>query len=66
MRQDMDSRRNIKLVLAYDGTNYHGWQRQAGDITIQEILEDKIKIITQESVSLNASGRTGSCPSPGM
>ncbi|MBN2061725.1 MAG: tRNA pseudouridine(38-40) synthase TruA [Deltaproteobacteria bacterium] len=56
----MDGRRNIKLVLAYDGTNYHGWQRQSGEITIQELIEEKIKIITGESIRLSASGRTDS------
>ena len=28
--------RNIKLKIQYDGTNYHGWQIQKNDITVQE------------------------------
>ncbi len=29
-----------KLTMAYDGTNYHGWQRQKNGITVQEVMED--------------------------
>jgi len=50
--------RNIKLVIEYDGTNYHGWQVQPNAITIQEVIETKIGIMTQEQVRLIASGRT--------
>ncbi len=31
---------NYKMTMAYDGTNYHGWQRQKNGITVQEVLED--------------------------
>jgi tRNA pseudouridine38-40 synthase len=50
--------RNIKLVIEYDGTNYHGWQVQPNALTIQEVIETKIGIMTQEQVRLIASGRT--------
>lgn len=50
--------KNIKLVLAYDGTHYHGWQRQRNGITIQEVIEERLQIMTGESVNLIASGRT--------
>ena len=50
--------KNIKLIVAYDGTRYHGWQRQQNEITIQEILEEKIQVMTGEPVTLVASGRT--------
>ncbi len=50
--------RNIKLVIEYDGTNYHGWQVQANALTIQEVIENRIGIMTQEQVRLIASGRT--------
>ncbi|MDO9515401.1 MAG: tRNA pseudouridine(38-40) synthase TruA [Syntrophales bacterium] len=46
------------IVCEYDGTAYHGWQRQPNGITIQEVLEEKIGIITQEEIRLTASGRT--------
>lgn len=51
--------RNIKLTIAYDGTNYHGWQTQPKKTTIQGEIEKAISIITkQEEVKLIASGRT--------
>lgn len=52
------SDRNIKLVLAYDGSLYHGWQRQTCDVTIQGVIEDKIQVMVGEPVRLIASGRT--------
>jgi tRNA pseudouridine38-40 synthase len=50
--------RNLKIVVEYDGTDYHGWQRQVGEITIQEVLEEKIAVITCEKITVNGSGRT--------
>lgn len=51
-------RRNIKMVLAYDGTVYHGWQRQKNALTLQAVLEEKIQVLTREQVTVIASGRT--------
>lgn len=50
--------RNIKIAIEYDGTHYHGWQRQKDELTIQEVLEDRIGVITGERVTLIGSGRT--------
>jgi len=50
--------RNIKLMLAFDGTNYAGWQKQKSAKTIQGIIEDKIHVMTGEKVCLHGSGRT--------
>jgi tRNA pseudouridine38-40 synthase len=50
--------RNIKLTLAYDGTDFHGWQRQPGVRTIQEVLEDALTQLTGTRPATNASGRT--------
>src|SRR3989338_1433821 len=52
--------RNIKLLIEYDGTNYHGWQRQLNAITIQEIMENTLFKITSEKTAIIASGRTDS------
>lgn len=52
--------KNIKLVIAYDGTNYSGWQTQLNRPTIQETIENAISIITKEKVDLTGSGRTDS------
>lgn len=51
--------RNLKLTLAYDGTDFHGWQAQPGQRTVQETLEQAIAAVTGEAqVRVNASGRT--------
>jgi tRNA pseudouridine38-40 synthase len=52
--------RNIKLIIEYAGTNYHGWQAQAGSgmPTIQETLEQAIGKLTGETVRTTSSGRT--------
>jgi len=50
--------RNIKLILSYDGTDFHGWQRQPGLRTIQQTLEDAILVLTQARPTATASSRT--------
>lgn len=50
--------KNIKLVVEYDGAQYYGWQRQTGQQSIQQTLEEKIKLITKEDVTVIGSGRT--------
>jgi len=50
--------KNIRLILQYEGTRYHGWQRQRQEPTIQAVLEDKIQIMVHEPITLIASGRT--------
>ena len=52
--------KNIKLLLEYDGTNYHGWQSQAGsdNPTIQGTLERSLKSLTGEDIGTYSSGRT--------
>lgn len=53
-----EEQKNIKLILAYDGGRYCGWQRQKNGTTIQGVLEEKIRMMLGESVKLIASGRT--------
>ncbi len=50
--------RNIKLVLEYEGTRYHGWQRQRQKPTVQETLEDAVERITGERSVLYGASRT--------
>jgi len=50
--------RNIKLVLGYDGTDFHGWQRQPGLRTVQQVLEEAIEKLTLARANATASGRT--------
>ena len=49
---------NIRLTIQYDGTNYHGYQIQPDDITIQGVLEKELKTLTGEEVILIGCGRT--------
>lgn len=50
--------RNIKLLIAYDGTGYAGWQRQKDQPTVQGILEKKVSLMTKMPVTLHGAGRT--------
>ncbi|HEV3163019.1 MAG TPA: tRNA pseudouridine(38-40) synthase TruA [Isosphaeraceae bacterium] len=50
--------RNIKLLLTYDGTDFAGWQRQADQRTVQQVLEEAIGQLTGTEPATNASGRT--------
>jgi tRNA pseudouridine38-40 synthase len=53
------ARRNLKLVVAYKGTAYHGWQRQAGGIdTVQERLEAAAGRVLGHPVMISGAGRT--------
>ena len=49
---------NYKLTLCFDGTNYHGWQRQANALTIQELLEVAIKRMTKRETAVVGCSRT--------
>jgi len=50
--------KNFKLSIEYDGTHYHGWQRQKADRTIQQEIENALATMTGSRVTLNGSGRT--------
>ncbi len=45
-------------MIEYDGTGYHGWQVQPNGLTVQEVIEKKIELMTRERLRLIASGRT--------
>src|SRR4029077_335325 len=50
--------RNIKLTIAYDGADFHGWQLQPGLATIQGSLADALQKITQEKILIHGASRT--------
>src|SRR3954469_17792544 len=50
--------RNLKLTVAYDGTDFAGWQIQPGDGTVQGTLASAIGRVTGEKVLPQGSGRT--------
>lgn len=51
-------KRNIKLIIKYDGTHYSGWQFQKNARSVQETIEAALKKITGRKASLIGSGRT--------
>jgi tRNA pseudouridine38-40 synthase len=50
--------RYIKLTIAYDGTDFHGWQIQANKPTVQGEMVSALRRLTQENIQLHATGRT--------
>ena len=50
--------RTLKLTLAYDGTDFAGWQSQLGQRTLQDTLEEALAKITGKFVRVMSSGRT--------
>ena len=46
------------IEFSYNGSNYHGWQRQLSQTSIQERFEDCISKILSSNISLTAAGRT--------
>jgi tRNA pseudouridine38-40 synthase len=49
-----------RLDIEYDGTSYAGWQRQAGQHSVQAALEQAILSFSGETISLRGAGRTDS------
>jgi len=50
--------KNFKLIIEYDGTNYHGWQRQAAEPTVQAEIEQALSAMTRSDITLIGAGRT--------
>ena len=54
----MTAARTLRMTLAYDGTNYCGWQVQPNGVSLQEIVERALSQFTHEPIRAVASGRT--------
>lgn len=54
----MENKRNIKCEISYDGTDFHGFQVQPNQSTVQGELRNSIYKLTNEEVDIIASGRT--------
>lgn len=50
--------RNLKVIIAYNGAAYHGWQRQNNGVTIQGTVEDKMGMILNTPVTVKGCSRT--------
>jgi len=49
---------NFKITIEYDGTNYHGWQRQKNDRSIQAEIEKALFKMQGTTIAVTGSGRT--------
>ncbi len=50
--------RNLKVIMAYRGTNYHGFQRQENAVTVQEVVENAVSSVLNENVKISGCSRT--------
>ncbi|UCH82814.1 MAG: tRNA pseudouridine(38-40) synthase TruA, partial [Candidatus Latescibacterota bacterium] len=50
--------RNFKLRIEYDGTDFHGWQKQPGLRTVQGLIEDAVETIFRKRTAVYGAGRT--------
>ena len=52
--------KRIKLTVAYDGTNYCGWQIQPNGITIEQVLNENLSRLLGEEIVVSGASRTDS------
>ena len=57
-------KKRIKLTIAYDGTNYCGWQVQPNGITVEEVINKALCKLTGEDIAVIAPAAQilGTCP----
>lgn len=48
----------VKLTVAYDGTNYHGWQIQNNALSVEEVLAGALRELLGEEIELTGASRT--------
>lgn len=56
--EGQEQKRRILLVVAYDGTNYHGWQAQPGSVTVEGVLNGTLSSLFQEEIQVIGASRT--------
>lgn len=54
----MEPERNLRLTLAYDGTDFHGWQSQPGLRTVQGVVEEAAQRVLRHPLHASGAGRT--------
>ena len=50
--------KRVKIVVAYDGTNYCGWQVQPNGLSVQEVLEKHLSDLLCEEIRITGASRT--------
>lgn len=53
-------KKRVKLIIAYDGTNYCGWQVQINGITVEEVINEKLTELLGEKITVIGASRTDS------
>lgn len=53
-------KKRVKLIIAYDGTNYCGWQVQINGITVEEVINEKLTELLGETITVIGASRTDS------
>jgi tRNA pseudouridine38-40 synthase len=53
-------KKNFKIVIEYDGTDFVGWQRQTNGRSVQETIENALEKIVQQNIGIVGAGRTDS------
>ena len=48
----------VKMIVAYDGTNYCGWQIQPNGITIEQVLNEHLSRLLKEDIRVTGASRT--------
>ncbi len=51
-------RKRFFLEIAFDGTHYHGWQKQRHELTVQQVVEDALSLLLRETIGVYGCGRT--------
>ena len=54
----MSEKQRYFIELAYDGSNYHGWQVQPNALTVQEILDNALTTVLRQPIATTGCGRT--------
>ena len=52
--------KRVMLIVAYEGTNYHGWQVQPNGVTIESVLNEKLSELLGEEIIVTGASRTDS------
>lgn len=50
--------KRVMLTVAYDGTNYHGWQIQPNVVTVESVLNETLSTLLQEEIKVIGASRT--------
>lgn len=53
-----DGRRKVAILVSYDGTSFYGWQRQKGQTSVQQSIEDVLETIFLKKTVVHGAGRT--------